>query len=88
MNVVLASINSWEGKSIIGVFSTKDKALSESIAHLLNESITTNEDEILTPINEEIYEDGSSAWDITNSDDVLVLRLMEVDKSSFNQYEK
>jgi hypothetical protein len=79
MNVFLATKNGWDGRSIIGIYSTKEIALSNSIAYLLKESISMNEDEILTPINEEIHED-CSAYDITNSDDVLVIRQMEVDK--------
>jgi hypothetical protein len=88
MNVILATVSGWDSTSIIGVFSTKGNALSESIAYLLKASISMNEDEIYTPIDEEIGEDGSSVWDITNSDDVLVLRVMEVDKSMFNKPEK
>lgn len=79
MNVFLATVNGWDGKSIIGVFSSKDKALTESITYLLKTSISLNKDEIHTPINEEIGEYGS-AWDITNSDDVLAIRIIGIDE--------
>ncbi len=79
MNVFLATINGWDGKSIVGIYSTKEIALSKSIAYLLSKSLSIQQDEILTPINEEIHED-CYVYDITNSDDILVIREMEIDK--------
>ena len=43
-----------------------------------------SEDEILTPYNEEINSSGVSSWDISNSDDVLVIRPIEVDVPLIN----
>lgn len=78
-DLFLATLSSWEGTSIIGVFSKRDIALSSSIGYLLNESKSTSEKDILTPINEEGDEDHSY-WDITNSDDVLKITKIKVDQ--------
>jgi hypothetical protein len=78
-DLFLATISSWEGTIIIGVFSNRDTALSNSISYLLNKSRSTREGDILTPINEE-GDENYSCWDITNSDDVLNINKIKVDQ--------
>lgn len=77
MYVYLATISGWDGKSIVGVFKTEDGALRASITYLLSESIDVNPEEVQTPINQKIEEWGTT-WDITNSNDALVIIREEV----------
>lgn len=79
--VELARISSWDGSSIVGVFSTKEKALAASVSYLLKKSDSMYEDEIETPINKEVTE-TSWVFDITNSYDILVITTMIVDEDN------
>jgi hypothetical protein len=78
--VFMASTSGWGDDSVIGLFSTKEKALSSSVQYLLKKSKTLSESDILTPINEDSDSLGNSSYDITNSDDILFIRLIEIDK--------
>jgi len=80
----LTTVFSWGTTTVVGVFSSKDKAFSIAKQYLLNKSESMSEDEILTPYNEEINSSGVSSWDISNSDDVLVIRPIEVDVPLIN----
>ena len=77
--VYLARVHGWGGTSyLVGIFSTKELALENSIKRIAEESIS--EDEKMTPYNEEISPKGISSWDITNSDDVLSIAPIVMDE--------
>lgn len=76
--VILATIRGWDGVGVIGIFSNKEKALSSSVKILLEESINYEKHNIHTPINEDIMKDGSSVFDITNSQEHLHLTVYTV----------
>ena len=78
--VELAKISSWEGSSVVGVFSTKEKALSASVAYLLKHSSSMHEAEIETPINKEVTE-TDWIFDITNSYDILIITTILIDEN-------
>ena len=77
--VELARISGWDGSSIVGVFSTKEKALAASVSYLLKKSDSIHEDEIETPINKEVTK-TSWVFDITNSYDILVITTTVIDE--------
>lgn len=81
--VFLATINGFDGKSIVGVFSKKEIALRKSTEYLLKNSISTDLVDVMQPYNERVIEESegeSFSYDISNSEEVLLIRKIKVDE--------